>query len=86
MSVLLESGDETASSRVICSTLKPKSDGRTGLFRWTLPPTKATETRRTFLERFADTSTLVLGSHFGTPTGNYIQRDGDSFKLVPAKD
>lgn len=40
VSVLLESGDETASSRVICSTLKPKSDGRTGLFRWTLPPRK----------------------------------------------
>ncbi len=45
--------------------------------------TAAERARRAFIDRFADTSTLVLGTHFGTPTGNYIVRDGASYKLAP---
>ena len=41
-------------------------------------------TRQAFFERFADTGTLVIGTQFGTPTGVYVHRDGDAFRLSPA--
>ena len=44
----------------------------------------AADARRAFLERFADTGTLVIGTHFGTPTGVYVERDGIAFRLSPA--
>jgi glyoxylase-like metal-dependent hydrolase (beta-lactamase superfamily II) len=44
----------------------------------------AAVTRRAFLDRFADTGTLVIGTHFGTPTGVLVQRDGAAFRLTPA--
>lgn len=44
----------------------------------------AADTRRAFLERFADTETLVIGNHFGTPTGVHVRRDGAAFRLSPA--
>lgn len=44
----------------------------------------AAETRNAFLERFADTGTIVIGTHFGTPTGVLVHRDGASFRLTPA--
>ena len=85
VSILLESGDQTA---VITGDLF-HFQSQVARSDWSVQmdtaPSEAVETRRTFLERFADTSTLILASHFGTPTGNYIQRDGDSFKLVPAR-
>ena len=43
---------------------------------------KALLSRRNLLERFADTQTLIIGSHFASPTAGYLQRDGDGFKLV----
>jgi glyoxylase-like metal-dependent hydrolase (beta-lactamase superfamily II) len=43
---------------------------------------KAAETRQAFVERFADTDTLVLGTHFGTPTGGRIVRAGSSYRFV----
>jgi glyoxylase-like metal-dependent hydrolase (beta-lactamase superfamily II) len=43
----------------------------------------ATAARRKFLERFADTPTTVIGTHFGTPTGCRVQRDGTAFGLSP---
>jgi glyoxylase-like metal-dependent hydrolase (beta-lactamase superfamily II) len=43
--------------------------------------TRAARTRREFLDRFASTRTLVLGSHFGEPTGGLVVRDGSSFRL-----
>lgn len=45
--------------------------------------TEADRTRRDFVERFADTSTIVIGSHFGTPTANLIVTDGSSYRLQP---
>jgi glyoxylase-like metal-dependent hydrolase (beta-lactamase superfamily II) len=44
----------------------------------------AAATRQAFLERFADTDTLVIGTHFGTPTGVHVHRDGATFRLTPA--
>ena len=41
-------------------------------------------TRQAFLERFADTSTMVIGTHFGTPSGCHVHRDGSAFRLSPA--
>jgi len=46
-------------------------------------PDEAAVTRRAFLERFADTPAIVIGTHFGTPTGVHVRRDGSSFRLVP---
>jgi glyoxylase-like metal-dependent hydrolase (beta-lactamase superfamily II) len=45
-------------------------------------PQLAMQTRRKFLEAHADTPTLVLGTHFATPTAGRIVRDGDAFRLV----
>jgi glyoxylase-like metal-dependent hydrolase (beta-lactamase superfamily II) len=39
----------------------------------------AEKTRREFLERYADTDVLVIGTHFGTPTAGHIVRDGDAY-------
>ncbi|MGC1512165.1 MAG: MBL fold metallo-hydrolase [Acidimicrobiales bacterium] len=39
-------------------------------------------TRLAFLQRFCDDHTLVLGTHFATPTGGRIVRDGDAYRLA----
>jgi glyoxylase-like metal-dependent hydrolase (beta-lactamase superfamily II) len=44
---------------------------------------RSAQTRREFLDRFAGTATLVLGTHFGSPSGGHVVRDGASFRLVP---
>lgn len=41
----------------------------------------ALETRRSFLARYADTPTLVIGTHFAGPTAGRLVRDGDAFRL-----
>jgi glyoxylase-like metal-dependent hydrolase (beta-lactamase superfamily II) len=45
-------------------------------------PKQSRRTREELISTWADTSTLVLGTHFGAPTGGFIVRDGDSFRLV----
>lgn len=45
----------------------------------------AAHTRRSFLDRFADSPTLVLGTHFGTPTAGHIVRDGETVQLIPER-
>ena len=42
---------------------------------------RAVQTRRSFLARHAGTPTLVLGTHFATPTAGRIVRDGDAYRL-----
>lgn len=42
---------------------------------------QAQDTRRDFLARFADTPTLVIGTHFAGPTAGRLVRDGDAFRL-----
>ena len=39
--------------------------------------------RTAFLERFADSPTLVLGTHWGTPTAAHITHHEDTYKLIP---
>ncbi len=44
----------------------------------------AKKTRRAFCERYADSGTLVLGTHFATPSsGTIVKKDG-SFRFVVA--
>lgn len=38
---------------------------------------RAAATRRAFVERYADTGTLVIGSHFPAPTAGLLRRGGD---------
>jgi glyoxylase-like metal-dependent hydrolase (beta-lactamase superfamily II) len=43
--------------------------------------TQALATRRAFLARYADTPTLVIGTHFAGPTAGRLVRDGDAYRL-----
>ncbi|WP_168724382.1 hypothetical protein [Streptomyces sp. A1547] len=38
---------------------------------------QAAATRRAFVERYADTGTLVIGTHFPAPTAGLLRRGGD---------
>ncbi|MFB7781861.1 MBL fold metallo-hydrolase [Streptomyces vinaceus] len=38
---------------------------------------RAAATRRAFVERYADTGTLVIGTHFPAPTAGLLRRGGD---------
>ena len=49
--------------------------------RFDVDPEVARRTRRAFLERHADQPVLVLGTHFATPTGGRIVRDGEVFRF-----
>ena len=42
---------------------------------------QSTATRREVFSRLAGTPTLVIGTHFATPTAGHIVRDGDAFRL-----
>jgi glyoxylase-like metal-dependent hydrolase (beta-lactamase superfamily II) len=44
-------------------------------------PEAARGTRRAFLARYADRPVLVLGTHFATPTGGRIVRDGEAYRF-----
>ena len=84
VSVLVQSRDDTA---VITGDLM-HSPCQIGYPEWSsiydTDPAAAAATRRAFLDRFADTGTLVIGTHFGTPTGVTVHRDGSGFRLTPA--
>ncbi len=41
----------------------------------------AIETRQAFLQRYADTPTLILGTHFAPPTALHIVSHGESFRV-----
>jgi glyoxylase-like metal-dependent hydrolase (beta-lactamase superfamily II) len=43
---------------------------------------QALRSRLAFLERFGDERTLVLGSHFATPTGGRLVRDGAAWRFA----
>ena len=39
-------------------------------------------TRKAFLAQFADTRSLVIGTHFAGPTAGHVVRDGDAYRLA----
>jgi glyoxylase-like metal-dependent hydrolase (beta-lactamase superfamily II) len=43
---------------------------------------QADRTRRSFMARYADTPTLIIGTHFAGPTAGRLVRDGDAYRLV----
>ena len=43
--------------------------------------TQSTKTRNEVFARLADTPTLVIGTHFATPTAGRIVRDGEAYRL-----
>ena len=42
---------------------------------------QARHTRINFLEKFADTPTLVIGTHFAAPTAGKLVRDGNTYRF-----
>ena len=44
-------------------------------------PEQARRTRSEFMARYADTPTLVIGTHFAGPTAGRLVRDGDAYRL-----
>lgn len=50
--------------------------------RFCSDPKRAAETRRAFVERHADTGTLILAAHFPRP--GYIVRTPEGFRFTPA--
>src|SRR6478672_6061317 len=47
-------------------------------------PDQARASRSDLVERFADTGTLVVGTHFADPVAGHIRRDGARFRLISA--
>ena len=45
-------------------------------------PIQATETRQALLNKYVGSQTLIIGSHFASPTAGYLERDGKELKLV----
>ena len=45
-------------------------------------PTASRAMRRAFLERYADTGTLIMPAHFPTPSVGRIRRHGDAFRFA----
>jgi glyoxylase-like metal-dependent hydrolase (beta-lactamase superfamily II) len=44
-------------------------------------PDRARTVREEFLHRYSDTATLVLGTHFATPSAGHIVRDGAAWRF-----
>ena len=45
------------------------------------PVPTAQTTRRDFLARYADTPTLVIGTHFAAVTAGHIIRDAEAYRF-----
>jgi glyoxylase-like metal-dependent hydrolase (beta-lactamase superfamily II) len=45
-------------------------------------PNQADRTRKAFMARYADTPTLIIGTHFAGPTAGRLVRDGDAYRLA----
>ncbi|MDH4145992.1 MAG: MBL fold metallo-hydrolase [Acidimicrobiia bacterium] len=43
---------------------------------------QANATRQSFVDRYCDTPTLIIGTHFATPTAGRIVRDGDRYRFA----
>jgi len=45
-------------------------------------PVQADRTRKAFMACYADTPTLIIGTHFAGPTAGRLVRDGDAYRLA----
>ncbi len=41
----------------------------------------STETRKRIFAQYADTPTLIIGTHFAGPTAGHLKREGDAYRL-----
>lgn len=46
-------------------------------------PGMATETRRAFLQKYADSNVVIIGSHFAHPSAGHIRMGGESLRFFP---
>ena len=46
-------------------------------------PDQAQDSRRNLIERFADSETLIIGTHYADPVAGRIRREGTTFRLAP---
>ncbi len=49
--------------------------------RFDSDPAASRTTRRKFFETFADTQTLIIGTHFASPTAGWLMRDGGGYRF-----
>jgi glyoxylase-like metal-dependent hydrolase (beta-lactamase superfamily II) len=47
-------------------------------------PDQARASRSDLIEQFADSDTLIIGTHFADPVAGRIRRDSTTFRLMPA--
>lgn len=47
-------------------------------------PAMVRETRRSFLQKYADSEVVAIGSHFAHPSGGHIRMERDSLRFFPA--
>jgi glyoxylase-like metal-dependent hydrolase (beta-lactamase superfamily II) len=47
---------------------------------------QAQASRLDLIERFADSESLIIGTHFADPVAGCIRREGTTFRLVPAEE
>jgi glyoxylase-like metal-dependent hydrolase (beta-lactamase superfamily II) len=45
-------------------------------------PLQADRTRKAFMARYANTPTLIIGTHFAGPTAGRLVRDGNAYRLA----
>jgi glyoxylase-like metal-dependent hydrolase (beta-lactamase superfamily II) len=82
VSVLIESRGERAviTGDLMHSPIQIAIPATEGRFDMDKP--LAARTRCDFVQRFCDTGTLVIGSHFPEPTAGHIVADGNAWKLT----
>jgi glyoxylase-like metal-dependent hydrolase (beta-lactamase superfamily II) len=44
-------------------------------------PIQSTATKRNMFKRFEESPTLIIGTHFATPTAGYLKKDGQAWRL-----
>lgn len=81
VSVLIESQGQSAiiTGDMMHNPIQIAVPGREG--RFDMDKTRAARTREEFVQRFAGSPTLVIGSHFAEPTAGRIVADGTAWKL-----
>jgi glyoxylase-like metal-dependent hydrolase (beta-lactamase superfamily II) len=81
VSVLIQSRGQSAviTGDIMHNPIQVALPAREGTFDMDKP--RGAQTRVEFVERFSESGTLVIGTHFADPTAGHIVKDGPSWKL-----
>ncbi len=81
VSILIQSRGESAviTGDIMHNPIQVALPGREGTFD--MDKARGARTRVEFVERFTDSGTLVIGTHFSDPTAGHIVADGKAWKL-----